>query len=142
MTNIVVQIGLNGRLELDYLALPRFRVISEALESACHKYVVPKFILDAIGIGEQLHVVGVEMHPVQIERLKAQYKDIRNIHFLHRVLHSENAKAFPHFSYCIGDHRNNKEGEKYVSPAVTIETLFDEILALEGLEKVGFSGFG
>lgn len=124
--NIMIQIGLNARLELDFLSLPSCKDINKVYNWAGYKWGLPNHLIEPLE--GPFRVVGVEMNPERVEMLKAQYEGYPRIEILNRVICGEDQASLEHNSYSLYEHPNNKD-VFYQTPALRLQTLLAEIEA-------------
>lgn len=125
--NIIIQIGLNTRIELDFLTLPSFKDVNKVYCWADYKWGVPRHLIDPLD-EEPFRLFGVEMNPDRVQQLKARYEGYPRIHILNRVICSEDQVSVEHNSYSLYEHANNND-VFYQTPSLRLQTFMTEIQA-------------
>ena len=134
MANVFVQCGLRGRLEYDYLTFENWHHHAYRSLHSGNKFSITPELFE---VNEHYHVVGVCMDPV-IEDIRGKYADNPLIHLFHNVIWHEDVDEFAHEYYTAmpeyGSINTNAGGEPSVCPAITLNTLFQKIRSIPGLE--------
>lgn len=123
--NIMIQIGLNDTLELDFLSLPSFKEINKVSASAGWKFHIPQHLIDTIG-KEPFRVVGVEMNPERVASLKKRYVGYPRIEIRNYVIYREDRDSIQHNTYSLYEHKNNSD-IFYQTPALSLQTLCERL---------------
>ena len=137
MKNVFVQLGINSKLEYDYLAYPDFK--ERAKTSSDTKYYVPEALID---VESPYAVIGVDMNKWANEKVRQRYKDIPNIHIWDYCIWHENIENFEHGNYVAVD-AYLPEGathDKERGTAITMMTLIEKIKQIPGHQDVLFQG--